>query len=90
MCAPRREGEPLFAYYLRYSVEMIEKHAGGVLAVLGFVLLWWYSEKVERKQEAHQAQFIQLIKEQQEVTAKQTAAIQELTFYIKNQQKDKP
>lgn len=90
MCAPRRDGEPLLAYYLRYSVELVEKHAGGVLAVLGFVLLWWYSEKVERQQEQQQAQFIQLIKEQQAINAQQTAAIQELTFYIKNQQKAHP
>lgn len=85
MCAPRRDGEPLLAYYLRYSVEMVETHAGGVLAVLGFVMLWWYSERVDKQQ----AQFVQVIKEQQEVAAKQTAAIQELTFYIKNQQKEK-
>lgn len=83
MCAPRKEGEPLFAYYLRYSVELVEKHAGGVLAVIGFVMLWWYSEKMERQQEVQQTQFIQLIKEQQAINAQQTAAIQELTFYIK-------
>lgn len=90
MCAPRKEGEPLFAYYLRYSVELVEMHAGGVLAVIGFVMLWWYSEKMERQQEVQQTQFIQLIKEQQAINAQQTSAIQELTFYIKNKQEDKP
>lgn len=79
MCAPRKEGEPWVAYALRYSVELVEKHAGGVLAVLGFAMLWWYSEKVDQQQE----RLVTIIKEQQEVTAKQTAAIQELTFYIK-------
>ena len=79
MCEPRKEGEPWVAYALRYSVELVEKHAGGVLAVLGFAMLWWYSEKVDQQQE----RLVTIIKEQQEVTAKQTAAIQELTFYIK-------
>lgn len=86
MCAPRKDSEPWVAYAMRYSVELVENHAGGVLAVLGFAMLWWYSEKVDKQQ----GQFIQLIKEQQEVTAKQTAAIQELAFYIKNNKADKP
>lgn len=84
MCEPRREGEPWVAYAFRYSVEMVESHAGGVLAVIGFVLLWWYSEKVDQQQE----RLVAIIKEQQEVTSKQTAAIQELTFYIKSHRND--
>lgn len=71
---------------MRYSVEVVEKHAVAVLAMAGFVMLWWYSEKLERQQEVQQTQFIQLIKEQQSINAQQTAAIQELTFYIKNKQ----
>lgn len=67
------------AYALRYSVEMVESHAGGVLAVIGFVLLWWYSEKVDQQQE----RLVAVIEKNHEFTAKQTAAIQELTIYIK-------
>ena len=79
MCAPRKEGEPWVAYALRYSVELVEKRAGGVLAVLGFAMLWWYSEKADQQQN----RLVTIIREQQDVTAKQTAAIQELTIYIK-------
>lgn len=85
MCAPRKDGEPWLAYAFRYAVELVESRAGGVLAVLGFALLLWYSERTDKQQE----QFVQIIKDQQDVTAKQTAAIQELTFYIKSHHRDK-
>lgn len=79
MCAPRKDGEPLAAYCFRYFAEVVESHAGGVLALIGFVVLWWYSEKVDQQQ----ARFDSIIEKNHEFTAKQTAAIQELTFYIK-------
>lgn len=84
MCAPRKEGEPWVAYAFRYAVEMVESHASSVLAVLGLALLLWYADKVDEQQE----RLVTIIKEQQEVTAKQTAAIQELTFYIKSHRND--
>ena len=79
MCAPRKDGEPWAAYAFRYSVELVEAHAGGVLAVLGLALLLWYSEKADMQQE----RLVNIIKENQEFMAKQTAAIQELTIFIK-------
>lgn len=84
MCEPRKEGEPWVAYAFRYSVELVESHAGGVLAVLGFAMLWWYSERADKQQE----RFVAVIEKNHEFTAKQTAAIQELSIYIKEKLKN--
>lgn len=71
-----RPGEPWYAYAFR---QVCDKSLA-VLAVTGFIMLFWYADKSEKQQD----QFIRLIKEQQEFTQKMTAAVQELTHYIKN------
>lgn len=68
-------GEPWYSYVFR---QVCEKSLA-VLAVIGFIMLFWYADKADKQQE----QFIRVIKEQQEFTHKMTLAVQELTHYIK-------
>lgn len=71
-----RPGEPWYSYCFRQVCEKSQF----VLAIAGFGMLWWYADKAD----IQQSKLIEIINASHKYQEAQTAAMQELTHYIKN------